>query len=434
MKSVLRVLSAVLLLLCVAGIWAYGNTAQQMDAQRMSYADLGETQVLYGGNRSLLLILADNDSINAVMPKAKWFALSGRTVGVVNVDALLAAAAKQSNNCLNHVTLLDVYAQYLQQNFQFETFDRPAILGVGRGGGYLHVLLAQAPSGIFTAGISLDSATSLALPAAPCGAVAASLHWQSAVQPVNVTSLTVTATPWTDFSAGFVQSFSVLKHWLYTQFVAPPAEQGKLPLVEMPQPNNGEGDYFVVMLSGDGGWANIDKDIAEDLGGHHIAVVGWNSLRYFWQPKAPDVMAADLARVIKRYQQQWQKPRVVVAGFSLGADVLPFMVSRLPAELQKNVAGVVLLSPSKSADFQFHVSDWLGSDEGSPNPLQPELAKIHALPLLCIYGEDESDDTVCTDLTEGNGIKVVQLPGDHHFDGDYSAVTRLMLSQFPIAH
>ena len=29
----------------------------------------------------------------------------------------------------------------------------------------------------------------------------------------------------------------------------------------MPQPNGGASDYFVVMLSGDGGWANIDKDI-----------------------------------------------------------------------------------------------------------------------------------------------------------------------------
>ncbi|HNE26395.1 MAG TPA: AcvB/VirJ family lysyl-phosphatidylglycerol hydrolase, partial [Pseudomonadales bacterium] len=112
--------------------------------------------------------------------------------------------------------------------------------------------------------------------------------------------------------------------------------------------------------------------------------------------------------------------------------VLPFMVSRLPVDVQKQVVGIVLLSPSKSADFQFHVSDWLGSDEGSPNALLPELEKIHTLPLLCMYGEEESDDTVCTDVQTGRGAKVVQLPGDHHFDGDNAAVTKWMLSQFPV--
>lgn len=435
MKKAGRVLGAVLLLSLLAAVFVYWRTAAQMDVQNISYADLGETRVVYGGSHSLLIVLADSASIKNAVEKAKFFALSGRTVGVVNVDTLLATAAKQSVDCLNHVTLLDVYTQFLQQNFQFATFDRPAMIGVGRGSSYLQVLLAQAPSGIFAAGISLGDSVPLLLSAAPCGAVAAQLHWQSAIQPVVVANLVVTATPWTNFSAGFLQGFSVWWQWVHTQFIATPSEEGKLPLVEMPQPNGGASDYFVVMLSGDGGWANIDKDIAEDLGGHQVAVVGWNSLRYFWQPKSPDVMAADLASVIKRYQQQWKKTRVVLAGFSLGADVLPFMVSRLPVNLQKNVAGIVLLSPSKSADFQFHVSDWLGgSDDGSPNELLPELEKFRALPLLCVYGEEESDDTVCTDLVEGKGIKVVRLPGDHHFDGDNSAVTALMLSQFPVPH
>ncbi len=434
MKTVCRVLGVLLLLLCVAAVLVYGYTAKQMDVQNLDYADLGTTRVVYGGSHSLLIVLADDDSIQDAVEKAKWFALSGRTVGIVNVDTLLANAAKQSVDCLNHVTLLDVYAQFLQQNFQFAAFDRPAMVGVGRGSRYLRVLLAQAPAGIFAAGISLSDVAPLRLPAVPCGAVAAQLDWTSAAQAIDVSRLSVTATPWTNFSSGFSQGISVLWRFVYTQFIAAPAADGKLPLVEMPQQDGGASNYFVVMLSGDGGWANIDKDIAEDLGGHQVPVVGWNSLRYFWQAKSPEVMANDLAKVIQHYRQQWKKPRVILAGFSLGADVLPFMVSRLPADVQKNVAGVVLLSPSKSADFQFHVSDWLGSDEGSPNMLQPELAKIRALPLLCVYGEEESDDTVCTDLAEGNGIHVVQLPGDHHFDGDNTAVTKLMLSQFPVQH
>ena len=43
------------------------------------------------------------------------------------------------------------------------------------------------------------------------------------------------------------------------------------------------------------------------------------------------------------------------------------------------------------------------------------------LPTLCLAGSDE-DDTPCTLLAGTPGVKVVRLPGSHHFDGDYPAV------------
>lgn len=431
MIHIRRIACAVLMVVAAAMLYAYWYTADALDVQTINYADLGDTRVVYGGTNGLAIVLADNQSIDSSIRVAKLWALSGRTVGIVNVDTLFATVSQHVPSCINHVTLLDVYAQFLQQRFEFSHFDRPAVIGVGSGGGYLRLLLAQAPSGIFSVGMSLRS-SALSLPAAPCGAVAASVNWQSATQPINTQMLTVSATPWTNFSNGFSQALTVLRQLVSTQFLSNAQQNNRLPLVELPQPNGGDGDYFVVVLSGDGGWANIDKDIAEDLGEHYIAVVGWNTLRYFWQPKSPDTMASDLTEVIKHYQQAWHKQRVVLVGFSLGADVLPFMVSRLAVDVQKTVAGVVLLSPSRSADFQFHISDWLGSDEGSPNPLQPELAKFRALPLLCVYAVDEEDDTVCVDLKEGDKTHIVRLAGDHHFDGDYAAVTREILAWLPV--
>lgn len=54
---------------------------------------------------------------------------------------------------------------------------------------------------------------------------------------------------------------------------------GDLPLVEMHAPGS---DRLVVMLSGDGGWRELDKGIAAQLQQQGVSVVGWNSLRYFW--------------------------------------------------------------------------------------------------------------------------------------------------------
>lgn len=182
-----------------------------------------------------------------------------------------------------------------------------------------------------------------------------------------------------------------------------------------------------MVISGDGGWANIDKDIGEALGKQGVAVVGLNSLRYFWEAKSPEVAAADLSRIVRHYRQVWHKQQVVLVGFSLGADVLPFMVSRMPVELQDAVAGMVLLSPSQSVDFQFHISDWIKSgDSTSLYQLQPEMQKLARLPVLCVYGV-EDDAGLCPLLKTAEKTKITRLPGDHHYDGDYATVTRLIL-------
>lgn len=127
----------------------------------------------------------------------------------------------------------------------------------------------------------------------------------------------------------------------------------------------------------------------------------------------------------------WNKPRVLLIGFSLGAEVLPFMVSRAPPDVRAAIAGLVLLSPGRAADFQFHISDWLGSHaKAAPHPLAPELQKIPGIPLLCVYGADEAGESLCPSLKPREGTRIMTLAGDHHFDGDYRSVTAAILAMF----
>ena len=53
-----------------------------------------------------------------------------------------------------------------------------------------------------------------------------------------------------------------------------------LPLVALPVKEPGR--LMAVIYSGDGGWRDIDKDIAGALQAQGIPVVGVDSLRYFW--------------------------------------------------------------------------------------------------------------------------------------------------------
>ena len=101
---------------------------------------------------------------------------------------------------------------------------------------------------------------------------------------------------------------------------------------------------------------------------------------------------------------------------------------RLPETTRSAIADTVFLGLGRTVDFKFHVSNWIGGDNDNARPNAPELAKLSGTPLLCNYGS-EDDDTLCGDpaARQKPGMDVIELPGDHHFDGDYEKATQLIL-------
>jgi type IV secretory pathway VirJ component len=201
-----------------------------------------------------------------------------------------------------------------------------------------------------------------------------------------------------------------------------------LGLVEVPATAPSRG-IVAVLLSGDGGWAEIDKKVAAGLAAEGVSVVGWSSLKYYWTPRTPEAAARDLGRIIDHYQRVWAPPggappRLLLVGYSFGADVLPFLATRLPAALRSRVARVALLGLSPEASFEFHVTDWLGLDTGH-HATVPEVERLGSLPVLCLRGDDESD-SACQ-AVRSPGLRVLTLPGGHHFGGDYGRIARLIL-------
>jgi len=51
---------------------------------------------------------------------------------------------------------------------------------------------------------------------------------------------------------------------------------------------------FAIILSGDGGWVSIDRDLSTAFAQRGIPVVGWDSLKYFWTARTPMKAAAIL--------------------------------------------------------------------------------------------------------------------------------------------
>lgn len=205
----------------------------------------------------------------------------------------------------------------------------------------------------------------------------------------------------------------------------PANELADLPLVELPA-QNGRADAIAIFLSGDGGWADLDRHLSEELSRRGIGVVGVSSRAYLAQRKSPDQAAADVARIARAYMARWGADRLVLVGYSRGAGMLPFVATRLPPDVRDRVALLAMFGMERWANFQFHwidvVRDVHRKDDLS---VAPELARLRGQRMLCVYGSEERD-SACRDA-DSTLITKVERRGGHHFDGDYRALGDLVL-------
>ncbi|MCP5471088.1 MAG: hypothetical protein H7A18_03255 [Sinobacteraceae bacterium] len=148
----------------------------------------------------------------------------------------------------------------------------------------------------------------------------------------------------------------------------------------------------MLVLTGDGGWAGLDQDVARAV-----------------------------ARILQHYFSAWRKEKVGLVGYSFGAEVLPFIVPRLPEELQAKIGTLTLISPSASTEFEVRVSNWLpGGKAATGELLQPQLGKLGSLPLLCLYGKDDRE-ALCPNLPIGVAT-VVEIGEGHHLGGQAGTI------------
>jgi protein-S-isoprenylcysteine O-methyltransferase Ste14 len=112
---------------------------------------------------------------------------------------------------------------------------------------------------------------------------------------------------------------------------------------------------------------------------------------------------------------------VLLVGYSLGADVLPFIAARLPPDLLDRTHLIALLGPSHSTPFEIRVRE----DKSTEMPVLPEVRKLRGRPLLCIAAEGE-DDSLCADLGPDLAQRV-ELKGSHAYSGDYEQLADRIL-------
>jgi len=437
------------------------HAAHSADAERLTHGRFKDFVVYSpaGKPTSFVLFLSGEAGWNAAAESmAQQLVQQGAMVTGIDTPRFQANLQADAANCVFPDGDLENLSHFVQAYFHNVSYLPPMLVGLGSGATLAYGVLAQAPRDTFASALTVDFCPRLAMqkllctgsgvesePAADRSGVnfmpikslanpwvalqtpgakscaSAAAQFVSKVQGAASASLPTLSMP--SFNAAFAKLAAATSR---ARVAPPPAALGDLPVVEIPaQPGVTQSDEFALIMSGDGGWAGIDQDIAAALTATGIPVVGLDSLRYYWTARTPEGLAADTDKLIRYYLAHFNKKRVLLVGYSQGADVLPFAVNRLPAATRSSVALAAILGMSEHALFEFHVSSWIADSKSGPATM-PEVNRITGMPVLCIYGADEND-SLCPQL-DPNKIIIVKVKGGHHFDGDYTGLAQHILA------
>jgi len=396
---------------------------------------------------------------------AREIADQNYVVAGIDLNAWLARLDHSEAVCIDLSAEFDRLNRLLEGRYPPATHLPPILFGYGAGAALTYAALAQAPAERFHAGVASDFCPELALHKPLCPG-AANLEASALPDGKGVMLKPVGRLPTTWFvfqtrpacdagaAAQFVQSISLARladipgaegvksslpqlsalfQWLdpsIVRQVQPDSGVSGVPLTEVPVTGGPDRPQLALMFSGDGGWALLDRAVTAELAKNGLPTVGWDSLSYFWKTRQPDQVALDLERVLRHYLEVWKKQRVVLIGFSFGADALPAVVNRLPKELQDRIDLIALLSLSNYAAFEFRLDDWINDAPGNQDqPVRPELEKLTGVKRLCLYGEEDGN-SACSQFAD-MGVIAEKMPGDHHFDEDYQGVAQRILAHLP---
>jgi type IV secretory pathway VirJ component len=382
------------------------------------YGDVEFTKPV-GPMRGFVVLFSDKNWTPADSQAADALAKNGAMVVGVDTARYAAKLPMEKESCHNLVGDAEAVSHQLERGVQSSRYFAPILIGTGQGGALAAKILAQAPDNTVAGALALNPDPQLDARFNLCAPDPTITHAKGLPGFFDKTTLPLGAS-----KADAVLALAT-PHLRVEQ--TRDEDVSDLPLIELPaaHPTN----LLAIVISGDGGWRDLDKTIGESLQKDGVSVIGIDSLRYFWSAKTPEQTSHDLARVIQAYSARWHSERVALIGYSFGADVIPFAYNRLPDAVRAKVSFVSLMGFSPDADFQIRVTGWLGMPASKDAlKVRPELAKVPPGMVQCIYGAAE-EDTLCPALTS-TGIEVIRTSGDHHFGGDYNVLARRILASW----
>lgn len=182
---------------------------------------------------------------------------------------------------------------------------------------------------------------------------------------------------------------------------------------------------LIFYISGDGGFNKFSTALCQSLNKKGYDVYALNARSYFNDKKTPEQTTIDVKNYLSTKMAGRKNKQVILIGYSFGADVLPFILNRLPKNMLDNVAVSFIMASSGSTDFEIHWSDIFGGNTKREMDVVTEINKLNVDNIVFINGSDEKDLAL-------NKISLKKytheiLPGGHHFDGDTEEIATVIV-------
>lgn len=189
--------------------------------------------------------------------------------------------------------------------------------------------------------------------------------------------------------------------------------------------NNDTSKPLIVYISGDGGMNSFSNSLIQSLNKRGYAVLALDAKDYFWQKKEPQQFASDMNQAISMYLKNKRRSSFIILGYSFGADVSPFLATRLSPNLSARCKHVVLLSPSPNTEFEIKIMDMFGWGSKKGRNVVNELNKV-TTPVVLFFGKDE-DDFPVNEVTIKKQVVIMQ--GGHHYDNNVDDLANQIISK-----
>jgi type IV secretory pathway VirJ component len=436
--------------------------------EKLSFGVFGEVLVyrdLDEPGRTVLLL--SEGAWDAKMDRAaRTMAAMDATVVGIDTSRLITPLRAKAEGCFYQAWEFEGLSKIVQKTLGFKGYHLPVLAGFGEGAAVAYATFAQAPKETFAGAITLGFSPRLAIGKPFCAANGYGFDNATAATPgilmkpvpkpfgalvllqggkdeifspdqakgfasqipgARVVALAGAGRDLAEpdlWRAAFQEALDAMAPAKAAGKNGSQADASDLPLVELPAEHPGK--TLAVIVTGDGGWAGIDQQIGAILADHGVSVIGFNSLKYFWNARTADEMAQDLERTLKHYAALWGAERFIVVGYSIGADVMPFMAGRMSAPTRDRLALVAMLGPGTHTEFEFRLSNWL-TEENRPegHAMIPEMPKLSKTPVLLVCGSEE-EGTLCQNYQAPN-VKNLILPGGHHFNKEYEQIAKAIL-------
>jgi len=185
---------------------------------------------------------------------------------------------------------------------------------------------------------------------------------------------------------------------------------------------------IIFYISGDSGFNTFTKNMGKDLHAFGYDVFALNTQSYFWNKKTPEQTSSDIEKYIDQQLKGRQNQKVIIIGFSFGADVTPFVYNRFSSPLKNNIEKVLIIGPSKTNDFKIHLGEYFGQEIKGSLQVIPEINQMKNVPVMLILSDFEFAHFPYKDIKLGNNYKMKYIAGDHHYGGNTQMLANIITS------